>query len=663
MTNDLKDARRGQSDIAIESVLESSKSWREVTTHATGPAGMLPLSAEMLLTQPSGNLFGLSQNAGMGWDPSRLLDPEFLILSTHGGLRAEDGRPIALGFHTGHWEVGLLVAEAARELKLLRAVPFAGACTDPCDGRTQGTTGMMDSLPFRNDAAMVLRRLMRSLPTGKGVLGIATCDKGLPAMMMALASAGPLPAVLVPGGVTLLPESGEDAGKVQTIGARFAQQQITLDYAAEVGCRACASPGGGCQFLGTAATSQVIGEALGLSLPHTALAPSGQPIWLDAATRSARALRRLQQMRMGAKDVLTDGALRNAMVLHAAFGGSTNLLIHLPAIAFSAGLKRPTVDEWAAVNREIPRLVDALPNGPRGFATVQVFLAGGVPEVMLHLRAAGLLDTNVLTVSGETLDACLDWWQQSERRSDVRKRLLDLDGIDADDVIMSPDRARSRGLASTVCFPVGNLAPEGSVIKSTAIDPSLVDENQIYRHRGPAKVFITEADAIDAIKSGKIGHGDVIVLICGGPKGAGMQEIYQVTSALKALPHCKHVAVLTDARFSGVSTGACVGHISPEALAGGPIGKVREGDQIEILIDRLNLVGSVELVGDATHIFPAEEGNQVLKQRSPRPDLKSHPELPADTRLWAALVQASGGVWSGCVYDTDAIVAKLERYS
>jgi xylonate dehydratase len=656
-------ARSGQSDIAIESVLESSTFCREVTTHATGPAGILPLSAEMLLTQPSGNLFGLSQNAGMGWEPSRLLDPGFLILSTHGGLRSEDGRPIALGLHTGHWEVGLLVAEAARELKSLRAVPFAAACTDPCDGRTQGTTGMMDSLPFRNDAAMVLRRLIRSLPTGKGVLGVATCDKGLPAMMMALASAGPLPAVLVPGGVTLLPESGEDAGNVQTIGARFAQQQITLEYAAEVGCRACASPGGGCQFLGTAATSQVVGEALGLSLPHTALAPSGQPIWLDAAKRSARTLRRLEQMGIGAKDVLTDGALRNAMVLHAAFGGSTNLLIHLPAIAFSAGLKRPTVNEWVAVNREIPRLVDALPNGPRGFATVQVFLAGGVPEVMLHLRDAGLLDTSVRTVSGETLDVCLDWWQQSERRTDVRKRLRELDGIEPEEVIMDPDGARARGLTSTVCFPMGNLAPEGSVIKSTAIDPSLVDDNQVYRHRGPARVFITEADAIEAIKNGKIGHGDVIVLICGGPKGAGMQEIYQVTSALKALPHCKHVAVITDARFSGVSTGACVGHISPEALAGGPIGKVREADEIEIMIDRLNLVGRVNFVCDAEGTFHSNDADRVLEQRTPRPDLRPHPDLPVDTRLWAALVQASGGVWSGCVYDTDAIVMKLEQLS
>jgi putative YjhG/YagF family dehydratase len=614
----------------------------------------------MLLTEPSGNLFGLSQNAGMGWEASRLLDPQFLILSTHGGLRAEDGRPIALGFHTGHWEVGLLVAEAARELKALHAIPFAGACTDPCDGRTQGTTGMMDSLPYRNDAAMVLRRLMRSLPTGKGVLGVATCDKGLPAMMMALASAGTLPAVLVPGGVTLLPESGEDAGKVQTIGARFAQQQITLEYAAEVGCRACASPGGGCQFLGTAATSQVVGEALGLSLPHTALAPSGQPIWLDAAKRSARALARMHQSKMGVRDVLTPAALRNAMVLHAAFGGSTNLLIHVPAIAFSAGLKRPTVDDWAAVNREVPRLVDALPNGPRGFATVQVFLAGGVPEVMLSLHTAELLDTSVKTVSGETLGTCLDWWRDSERRHAVRKRLKDLDGIDPDDVIMNPDRARARGLTSTVCFPVGNLAPEGSVIKSTAIDPSLVGEDQVFRHRGPARVFTTEDSAIRAIKSGEIGRGDVIVLICGGPKGAGMQEIYQVTSALKALPHCKYVAVLTDARFSGVSTGACVGHVSPEALAGGPIGKILEDDQIEIVIDRAKLLGWVELVGDAKGEFGPAEGIQVLMNRPLRPDLRPHPALPDDTRLWAALVHASGGVWGGCVYDADAIVAKLE---
>jgi len=349
------------------------------------------------------------------------------------------------------------------------------------------------------------------------------------------------------------------------------------------------------------------------------------------------------------------------MVVHAAFGGSTNLLLHIPAIAHAAGLARPTAADWAEVNRITPRLVDALPNGPRNFATVQVFLAGGVPEVMLHLREHGLLDTSVMTVAGTTLDECLNWWRDSARRHELRQRLRECDGIDPDDVIMTPDQARARGLASTVCFPFGNLAPHGSVIKSTAIDPSLVDENHVYRHTGPAKVFVTEEAAIDAIKHGRVARGDVVVLICGGPAGAGMQEIYQITAALKQLPHCKHVAVLTDARFSGVSTGACIGHISPEALAGGAVGKVLDGDQIEIVIDRRALTGTVNLVGDAQELFGSEEGLRRLTERKPRPDLAPHSSLPDDTRLWAALVKASGGVWGGCVYDTDSIVSILEK--
>jgi len=630
-----------------------------LNTHSPGPQGKLPLTPTKLLNEPSGNLFALSQNAGMGWPTEKLLDPEFLILSTSGGLRAEDGTPVALGFHTGHWEVGLLVAEAAREFRRLRAIPFAAACTDPCDGRSQGTEGMLDSLPYRNDAATVLRRLMRSLPTRRGVMGIATCDKGLPAMMMALASSGDYPAILVPGGVTLLPERGEDAGKAQTIGARFAQHEISLEYASEIGCRTCATPGGGCQFLGTAASSQVTAEALGLALPATALAPSGHAVWLDNGARSARALLRLYQLGIGTTRILTDAALHNAMVLHAAFGGSTNMLLHIPAIAHAAGLRRPKVEDWAHINRQVPRLVDALPNGPRNFATVQVFLAGGVPEVMLRLRESGLLDCSVLTSSGETLGTNLDWWADSQARREMKAQLLAEDGTDAGDVIMSPAQARSRGLMPTVCFPTGNLAPQGSVIKSTAIDPSLIDEANLYRHTGPARVFITEAAAIDAIKRGDLHAGDVVVLICGGPLGAGMQETYQVTSALKTLQYCKDIAVVTDARFSGVSTGACIGHISPEALAGGPIGKIRDGDTIEIVIDRSHLQGSINFVGEADQRFSAAEGENRLGKRASREDLAAHPSLPDDTRIWAALIEASGGVWGGCVYDADAIVQKL----
>jgi xylonate dehydratase len=630
-----------------------------IQTHAPGPAGALPITPEMLIAEPSGNLFGLTQDVGMGWNPAALTSDQVLILSTHGGVRADDGTPIALGYHTGHWEVGLLVAEAARELKKHRAVPFAGACTDPCDGRSQGTPAMFDSLPYRNDAATIFRRLIRSLPTRTGVIGVATCDKGLPAMMMALAGTRDLPCALVPGGVTLMPEHGEDAGKVQSIGARFAHHQISLQEAAEAGCRACASPGGGCQFLGTAATSQVVGEALGLSLTHSALAPSGQPVWADMARRTARAVLRLKQVGIRTRDVLTNAAIENAMVLHAAFGGSTNLLLHVPAIAHAAGLPRPKAQDWAHVNSRIPRLVDALPNGPRNHPTVQVFLAGGVPEVMLHLRRIGLLNTKALTASGETLDSSLDWWEESERRANFRARLRELDGIDADDVILSPDAARSRGLTSTVCFPHGNLAPEGSVVKSTSIDPSVVDADGVYRKRGPARVFVAEHDAITAIKNGGIREGDVLVLICRGPMGSGMEETYQITSALKHLTFGKHVAVITDARFSGVSTGACIGHISPEALAGGPVGKLREGDFIEIVIDRNKLEGHVNLIGEYDEVFDAAEGERRLQNRPLRDDLQPDPLLPADTRLWAALQQVSGGIWGGCVYDADAIIAKL----
>ena len=194
----------------------SDPSLYDVLTHAPGPSGSLPLTPAMLRERPSGDLFGWTQNAGMGWKPSALGSREFLMLSTHGGIRAPDGTPIALGYHTGHWEVGLLMEAAAAEFSRAGMIPFAASCTDPCDGRSQGTPAMFDSLPYRNDAATIFRRLIRSLPTRSGVLGVATCDKGLPAMMMALAGTRDLPCVLVPGGVTLLPTDAEDAGRVQT---------------------------------------------------------------------------------------------------------------------------------------------------------------------------------------------------------------------------------------------------------------------------------------------------------------------------------------------------------------------------------------------------------------------------------------------------------------
>jgi putative YjhG/YagF family dehydratase len=638
----------------------NENSW-EFSTHAKGPPGRIEFTAEQLASESSGNLFAQSQNVGMGWDPKKLWGTQYMILSTLGGMRGDDGRPIALGHHTGHFELGMLIEAVANEIKDNNGIPYSAYCSDPCDGRSQGTSGMMDSLPYRNDAAIVMRRLSRSIPTTKGIMGIATCDKGLPAMMMALAGTPDKPTIIMPGGVTLAVEDGEDTAKIQSIGSRFAQNEVTLEYAQDMGCRACASPGGGCQFLGTAGTSQVIAESLGMTLPHAALAPSGTNIWIDTGRRSALALKNLVDNNIKTSEILTDDAFENSMIVHAACGGSTNLILHLPAIAHAIKRKMMKVDDWTRINKMTPRIVDVLPNGPVGFPTSVFFSAGGVPEVMLKLRNEGLLNLNVKTASGMSLEENLDWWEQSEKRHFVRKRLLDNKNIDPDDVVHDLAGSKRKGMTSTVTFPMGNIAPEGSVVKSTAIDKSVIDEDGVYRKTGPARIFISESDAINAVKDtgpDKINAGDIMVIACGGPKGSGMQEVAQITIALKYLSYGKDVALITDGRFSGVSTGACIGHIGPEALDGGPIGKLLENDLIEIIIDTINLEGSINLVGKNNQYSGIEWGDGELQKRNQREDLKPQEGMPEDTILWAHLQSLSGGPWNGCVYDFESIKLK-----
>ena len=636
-------------------------SW-EFSTHAKGPSGKIEFTPEQLASEPSGNLFAQSQNAGMGWDPKKLWGTQYMILSTLGGMRGNDGQPIALGHHTGHFELGMLIEIVAKEIKNNNGIPYSAYCSDPCDGRSQGTSGMMDSLPYRNDAAIVMRRLSRSIPTVKGIMGIATCDKGLPAMMMAMAGTPDKPTIIMPGGVTLAVEEGEDTAKIQSIGSRFAQNEITLEYAQDMGCRACASPGGGCQFLGTAGTSQVIAESLGMTLPHAALAPSGTNIWKDTGRRSALALKNLVDNNIKTKEILTDDAFENAMILHAACGGSTNLILHLPAIAHAIKRKMMKVDDWTRVNKMTPRLVDVLPNGPKGFPTSVFFSAGGVPEVMLKLRNEGLLNLKVKTATGKMLEENLDWWEQSEKRQFVRNKLINSKNIHPNDVIHSAVRSKKKNMTSTVTFPLGNIAPEGSVVKSTAIDKSVIDNDGVYRKTGQARIFISESDAIKAVKdtgSNKINPGDIMVLMCGGPKGTGMQEVAQITIALTYLSYGKDIALITDGRFSGTSTGACIGHVGPEALDEGPIGKLIENDLIEIIIDTINLEGSINLVGHNDKILGTSWGNEELKKRDKRKDLKPQDGLPEDTILWAHLQSLSGGPWNGCVYDSESIQRKL----
>ncbi len=311
----------------------------------------------------------------------------------------------------------------------------------------------------------------------------------------------------------------------------------------------------------------------------------------------------------------------------------------------------------------MPRLVDVLPNGPVGHPTIRLFLAGGVPEVMLHLRSLGLLRLDALTAAGERLGDVLEWWERSDRRhalAGIAQRARRRRRRRRDHVARPGARAADSPARSP--FRRGNIAPEGSVIKSTSIDPSVVDADGVYRKVGPARVFTSEREAVAAIKGRserKIQPGDVIVLICRGPLGAGMEEIYQITSALRYLKWGKEVAVITDARFSGVSTGACIGHVGPEALAGGPIGKLRDGDLIEIVIDRNRLTGSINFVGTASRGSRPTKARPCWRNARRQFALHSDPDLPADTRLWALLQQASGGTWGGCVYDVDAIERRL----
>lgn len=707
-------------DLPLELLDTDDASLLEVKTSDPGPAGRLPLTDELLRRGASGDHFGMSQDVGMGWPAEKVAGPQFVIMSTLGGLRGDDGRAWALGYHTGHWELGLAVRQAAEDIARLGGVPYAAHCSDPCDGRTQGTVGMFDSLAYRNDAAAVFARLARSIPRARGVLGVATCDKGLPAMMMALAGLRGVPVALIPGGVMLPPRraaaadsgagrsaassarrsgeagssghgavaanrprdglanthpllSREDTATIQSIGARYAQGEMSLDEAAEWGCRVCASAGGGCHFLGTAATAQVVAEALGLAMPHSALVPSGQPVWFDIARRTARTLfvnaaRAEGSPSRGAgrssDSAVSPAAIKNAMTVFAAFGGSTNLLIHLPAIAHTAGVPRPTLDDWTDLMRRVPRLVSVLPNGPVNHPTVRVYLAGGVPEVMLHLRSLGLLELDAPTLPGLPLGRVLDWWEHSRRRARLRSLLKEADEVDPEDVILSPQRASELGLTATACFPRGNLAPGGSCVKSTAIDRRLLDAEGVYRKTGPAKVFCREADAIAAIKghgTKRVEPGDVLVLMGRGPMGSGMEEVFQLTAALRYLSWGREVALITDARFSGVSTGPCIGLITPEALAGGPLGKLRDGDRVRIVIDTRTLTGSVDLVGTPQGALSPAQAEELLAVREPHPELSPDPHLPRETRLWAALQHASGGPWAGCVYDVDEIVERLRR--
>jgi dihydroxyacid dehydratase/phosphogluconate dehydratase len=296
-------------------------------------------------------------------------------------------------------------------------------------------------------------------------------------------------------------------------------------------------------------------------------------------------------------------------------------------------------------------MVDVLPNGPQDFVTVQVFLAGGVPEVMLRLRELDALDLGAMTVTGKTVGENLDAWEGSERRERFKQVLREKDGVDPDDVIWPLDKAAGQG--RTLAFLEGNLAPQGAVVKSTAIRAELFGDDGVYRHEGAARVFTTEGEAISAVKStgdDRVKPGEVLVLLGRGPLGAGMPETAQITSALKYTEALAGNALITDGRFSGFSSGPCIGHVGPEALAGGPLGKLQDGDIVRIEIARDDCSGRIDFVGD----------EEEFAARDAHPQLEPDPALPDSVRLWAALQETGGGTWGGCLADVEEAVRRLK---
>lgn len=365
----------------------------------------------------------------------------------------------------------------------------------------------------------------------------------------------------------------------------------------------------------------------------------------------------MRQAGVGVKQILTDAAIRNAMTVHAAMGGSTNLLLHIPAIAHAAGLRRPTREDFHEINLKVPRIVDCLPTGIH--PTVRVFMAGGVPEVMLHLAALNLLDLDALTVTGLTLGENLQFWKDSDRRRILRERLLAEDGIDPDDVILSPPaRVPSASVRPSPTRPATSPPKAASSRRPPSTAASSMPTAST--ETAPCRTFTNESSAINAVKEGTVRPGEVIVIMCRGPLGAGMPETYEVTAALKGIAELSDCALITDARFSGVTTGPCFGHVSPEALApNSNLGKLRDGDMVEIFLDTKRLQGSLNLVGENGVAISAEHGDHILAQRAKREDLEIDPHLPDYIRQWALIQHLSGGPWGGCVEELTTLEAAL----
>ena len=527
---------------------------------------------------------------GTGWKKEDLEKPQIMVESTYGDS------------HPGSGHLNLLVEEVRKGVAEAGGFGARYFCTDICDGESQGTDGINYSLASREMIANMIEIHANATPFDGGVY-LSSCDKGMPGNLIGLARVD-IPAVVVPGGTM---NAGPEMLTLEQLGmysAKFERGEIDEEKLDWAKCNACPSCGA-CSFIGTASTMQIMAEALGLALPGSALMPATSPDLLAYAQEAGSQAVKLAQMEhMRPSDLVTKESFENAILVHAAISGSTNCLLHIPAIAHEFGIEI-TGDTFDRLHRNVRYLLDVRPAGR--WPAECFYYAGGVPAIMEEIKDHLHLD--VMTVTGKTLgenlaelrengfyEKCSGWLAKFNERYGT--------SIIKEDIIRPYDKAI--GTDGSIAVLRGNLAPEGAVIKHTACPKEMF--HAVLR----ARPFDSEEECLDAVLKHKVQKGDAVFIRYEGPKGSGMPEMFYTSEAISSDKELgKSIALITDGRFSGASTGPVIGHCSPEAVDGGPIALVEEGDLIEIDVKerKLNIIG---IAGERKSM---EEIDAILKER------------------------------------------------
>lgn len=527
---------------------------------------------------------------GTGWKPEDLSKPQVIIESTFGDS------------HPGSGHLNILVEEVRKGIEKAGGHGARYFCTDICDGESQGTDGINYSLASREMIANMIEIHANATPFDAGVY-LASCDKGMPGNLMGLARAD-VPSVVVPGGTM---NAGPEMLTLEQLGmysAKYERGEIDEEKLEWAKCNACPSCGA-CSFIGTASTMQIMAEALGLALPGSALMSATSPDLLEYARQAGEQAVKLATMPgMRPSEIVTEKSFENAILVHAAVSGSTNCLLHIPAIAHEFGIEI-TGDIFDRLHRNARYLLDVRPAGR--WPAECFYYAGGVPAIMEEIKEHLHLD--VMTVTGKTLgenleelrrngfyEKCEKWLQEFNRRYNVN--------LTREDIIRSYDNAI--GTDGSIAVLRGNLAPEGAVIKHTACP------KEMFRAVLNARPFDSEEECLDAVLHHRVQKGDAVFIRYEGPKGSGMPEMFYTSEAISSDKELgRSIALITDGRFSGASTGPVIGHCSPEAVEGGPIALVEEGDLIEIDVParKLNIIG---VKGQRRSM---EEIDEILEER------------------------------------------------